>query len=88
MRVHDIELRAHLASAAIAPRDLAPLHFLDGAVHTHEEDIEVGDPVHWRNDTGMGSEILTNLRSAQRFEVYFQNHWISKPNLRKQLLLE
>ena len=53
-----------------------------------EEDIEIGDPVHWRNDTGMGSETLTNLRSGQRFEVYFQNHWVSKSNLRKQLLLE
>jgi hypothetical protein len=51
-------------------------------------DIEIGDGVRWANDTGMGSEMITDLRTAKRFEVYFQNHWVSEANLRRQLHLD
>ena len=48
--------------------------------------VEVGDEVQWKNDTGLGSEILTNLSRSESYEVYFQNHHVQKSQLRQQLL--
>ena len=50
------------------------------------EEFEIGDEVSWRNDTGMGSEQLTNHTKNRTCDVYFQNHWVSKSNLGNQLL--
>lgn len=50
--------------------------------------FEIGDPVQWRNDTGLGSETLSNHRTNEQFEVFFQNHCVPESNLRKQLFLD
>ena len=51
------------------------------------EDVQIGDPVSWRNDKGLGHEVLFNRRTAIKIEVYFQNHEVAKSNLKAQLLI-
>ena len=51
-----------------------------------EDTIEVGDEVYWRNDTSLGNESLKNVTKNVSFDVYFQNHHVTKSGLRKQLL--
>ena len=48
--------------------------------------IEIGDEVEWKNDTSLGHTQIINKTKSDGFEVYFQNHHISKSNLKKQLL--
>ena len=47
--------------------------------------VEEGDNVYWENDTGLGGEILHNLTQNEKYEVYFQNHWVPKHQLHQQL---
>ena len=49
------------------------------------EEFDVGDKVYWKNDTGLGSELVENLTKGRTFDVYFENHWVSKSLLRVQL---
>jgi len=39
-------------------------------------------------DTSLGHTPLRNLTQEETHEVFFQNHWVSQGNLRKQLLYE
>ena len=48
--------------------------------------VETGDQIRWKNDTGLGSEIITNLTQGESFEVFFQDHCVSKPQMKQQLL--
>ena len=50
-----------------------------------DDTFEEGDEVSWENDTGLGSEMLKNLTQNETLEVYFQNHWVSKSQLKDQL---
>jgi len=50
--------------------------------------VSIGDSVSWKDDTGLGDELLTNHSEGARFEVYFQNHHIHPSQLRQQLLYE
>lgn len=50
------------------------------------DEFEVGDEVSWVEDTVLGSAYVTNRTRNERCEVYFQNHWVSKGQLRQQLL--
>lgn len=47
---------------------------------------EAGDEVSWKDDTALGGEVVTNRTQGWRSEVYFQNHYVSKHQLRQQLL--
>lgn len=47
--------------------------------------VELRDEVMWKDDTSLGSTKLSNLTTRQTFEVFFQNHWVSKDNLAQQL---
>lgn len=51
-----------------------------------DDPVEKGDEVRWENDTGLGSEMLTNVTQRETYEVYFQNHWVSTNQLKQQLL--
>lgn len=51
-----------------------------------DDPVELKDKVYWENDTGLGSEMLKNITQGETFEVYFQNHWIPKSQLKQQLL--
>lgn len=51
------------------------------------DNVDVGDQVYWKNDTSLGSTILTNMTQSEKFEVFFQNHWVPKQQLRQQLLM-
>ena len=51
-------------------------------------EIDVGDELTWNNDTGLGTEQYENLTKNHIIEVFVQNHWVNKSQLRKQLLLE
>ena len=53
-----------------------------------DEDIELGDEMNWANDTGMGSETYHNRTKNQKMDVFVQNHWVSKNQLRQQLLVD
>jgi hypothetical protein len=48
--------------------------------------VEQGDVVSWLDDTALGSELITNHTQKQRYEVYFQNHYVHPSHLRQQLL--
>ncbi len=48
--------------------------------------IEIGDEVEWARDTGLGRETLRNITHDETSEVYFQNHWVTKDQLKQQLL--
>ncbi|MCX5805895.1 MAG: hypothetical protein NT010_07495 [Proteobacteria bacterium] len=52
------------------------------------DSIEVGDEVSWKDDTSLGSTTLTNITDGSCFEVFFQNHWVPKNQLRQQLMME
>ena len=48
--------------------------------------VEIGQEVSWSGNTPTGSAMITNHGSGERFEVYFQNHWVSRHQLDQQLL--
>lgn len=50
------------------------------------DSVEIGDVVSWNNDTGLGGEEITNHTQGERFEVFFQNHYVHPDQLRQQLL--
>jgi hypothetical protein len=50
------------------------------------DEMEIGDWVTWNGVSPLGHEILRNLTQGQDLQVYFQNHHVSKGNLRQQLL--
>lgn len=51
------------------------------------EDIQVGDQMAWANDTGMGSETYHNITKGTQMDVFVQNHWVPKRQLKQQLLI-
>jgi hypothetical protein len=52
------------------------------------ETIEPGDVVSWAHATALGGEWITNHTQGERYEVYFQNHYVNPSQLRQQLLLQ
>lgn len=52
----------------------------------NSDEIEVGDEVAWVGTTPLGGEKITNVTRGQTLDVFFQNHHVSKANLRGQLL--
>jgi hypothetical protein len=53
-----------------------------------DQDINIGDQMQWRNETGMGSETYTNVTQSKSMDVYVQNHWVPEQQLRQQLLIK
>ncbi|MFH0782361.1 MAG: hypothetical protein V2B20_10490 [Pseudomonadota bacterium] len=51
-----------------------------------DDPVEEGDEIYWKNDTGLGGEIIKNTTQNEEYEVYFQNHWVLKNQLKQQLL--
>lgn len=51
------------------------------------DDLEINDEVFWRDDTALGSETIKNITKGIEMEVYFQNHWVPRSQLKKQLLI-
>jgi hypothetical protein len=47
--------------------------------------VEVGDQVTWKDDTALGGEILHNQTQSESYEVYFQNHHVSRTSLSHQM---
>ena len=48
-----------------------------------ENQVGLGDEVRWSEATPLGSALLTNSTRKTDFEVYFQNHWVSRDRLKK-----
>ncbi|MCX5894165.1 MAG: hypothetical protein NTW80_14620 [Deltaproteobacteria bacterium] len=48
--------------------------------------VEKGDKVQWQNDTGLGSELLTNLTQVESYQVCFEEHQVAKHLLRQHML--
>lgn len=46
-----------------------------------DDPVDIGDRVSWVNDTGFGSEPLTNRAQRQTCEVYVQYHHVSQDGL-------
>jgi hypothetical protein len=53
-----------------------------------DDDIAIGDEMAWSDDTGLGSETYRNITKGTRMDVYVQNHWVPKNQLRHQLLMD
>jgi hypothetical protein len=51
-------------------------------------EIDIGDELTWKNDTALGSEQYRNITKKQDIEVFVQNHWVNKSQLRQRLFLE
>ncbi len=49
---------------------------------------EIGDVISWDDDTALGGETVRNRTQGEDYEVYFQNHHVTKGNLRQQLLMD
>jgi hypothetical protein len=53
-----------------------------------DDEIDVGDRMHWENDTGLGDEKYRNVTKGTFMDVYVQNHWVTPAQLRQQLRME
>jgi len=51
-----------------------------------DDPVDKGDEVKWKDDTSLGSTDLINITQEETYEVYFQNHWVPKAQLKEQLL--
>ena len=78
--VYEINRARGMVAVFTENSDFSIFELLDG------DPIEIEDEVYWRNDTGLGPEVLKNITQDQSYEVYFQNHWVSKNQLKQQLL--
>jgi len=81
-RIHDINHKRGMVAVLTENGDFSVFELLG------DDPVEKDDEVTWENDTGLGSEMLTNLTQGDTFEVYFQNHWVPKSQLRQQLLYD
>ena len=52
------------------------------------DEVEIGDELRWNNQTGLGSETYFNQTQNKPLDVYVQNHWVAKQDLRQQLLMD
>jgi hypothetical protein len=53
-----------------------------------ENQVGLGDEVKWNEAMALGSALLTNMTRETNFEVYFQNHLVSKNRLKKSFPIE
>jgi hypothetical protein len=49
---------------------------------------ELGDRIRWQGTTPLGGETVENLTQRCTYDVFFQNHHVSRALLRQQLLLD
>ena len=49
---------------------------------------EIGDSIFWADATALGGETVKNRTQSETYDVFFQNHYVSKGQLRQQLLLD
>ena len=49
---------------------------------------EFGDKIRWSGDMPLGGEVVQNLTQRCAYDVFFENHYTSRAQLRRQLLLE
>ena len=80
--IYDINENRGMAGVLTEEGDFSVFELLSG------DAVEKGDKVQWEGDTALGDELLTNVTQATKFHVYFQNHHVSRDNLREQLLFE
>jgi len=78
--VHEINWTRGMVAVLTEDGDFSIFELLGG------DPIEKGDEVHWENATGLGAEMLTNVTQGKSYEFYFQNHHVSRHQLRQQLL--
>lgn len=48
----------------------------------------IGDRVRWDGATPLGREVVENLTQRRSYDVFFENHHVSKGNVRGQLRLQ
>ncbi|MEQ9587957.1 MAG: hypothetical protein RJS97_08385 [Parvibaculaceae bacterium] len=51
-----------------------------------EDPVELGDEIAWKDDTALGGNMIHNRTQYESYEVYFQNHHVSRATLRRQML--
>lgn len=56
-------------------------------IELFDDDLEIGDKLRWRDDTGLGDQKYFNATQECQMHVYAQNHWISHNQLSQQLLI-
>jgi len=50
------------------------------------DEVSVGDRLSWAGSTPLGGERVTNLSEGVEIDVFFQNHHVSRGQLRGALL--
>ena len=51
-----------------------------------DDNFELSDEVSWSEDKPLGDCDIRNITKDEIGSVYFQNHWVSKDVLKKQML--
>ncbi len=51
-----------------------------------DTNFEVGDEISWNENHPSMHTMIANLTKGEQVEVFFQNHWVSKNDLERQLL--
>ncbi len=50
------------------------------------DEVAIGDTLRWKGRAPLGGERIYNVTKAAEIDVYFQNHYVNKSHLRRQLL--
>ena len=50
------------------------------------DNVGLGDRLRWSGSEPLGGERIFNVTQAIALDVYFQNHYVGKAHLRRQLL--
>lgn len=50
-----------------------------------DDNLEIGDELNWSENLPMGTCAINNITKNEIINVYFQNHWYSNENIKKQM---
>ncbi len=70
--VYEINVAIGMVAVLTENGDFSVFEILGGDM------VEIGDGVRWKDDTSLGSTVLTNISQGDVCEVYFQNHCSQK----------
>lgn len=51
-----------------------------------DDNLHLGDEISWNEDHPLGNADIRNLTTNEKFEVFFENHWVKSDDLKRLLL--
>jgi hypothetical protein len=78
--ITDINIKKGMVSVQTESEDFSIFEILG------DDNFEIGDEVEWIEEQPLGGSKITNFTQNETSDVFFQNHWVSLANLKKQLL--